>query len=196
MPARAWDDDMVATLKRLYADGLSARQIAAAIGGLSRSAVIGKAHRLGISSPESQSQIMKRTRRKKRAMVPQARRRTKRIIPFEPLLEPLPLPQADDVARKGFADLDERDCRFPVGDPGQPGFGFCACPKVPGTSYCAGHLMRAFQIPRNVSDADRARRGYQLRRILGVRLAMSLIADARTLDPIDAIANAGERIDA
>ena len=192
MPARAWDDDMVATLKRLYADGLSARQIAAAIGGLSRSAVIGKAHRLGISSPESQSQIMKRTRRKKLAMVPQARRLPKRIIP----LEPLPLPQADDVARKASADREERDCRFPVGDPGQPGFGFCACPKVPGTSYCAGHLMRAFQIPRNVSDADRARRGYQLRRNLGVRLAASLIADARTLDLVDVAPNAGERIDA
>jgi GcrA cell cycle regulator len=44
-----WTDERVETLKRLWTDGLSASQIAAELGGITRNAVIGKVHRLGLS---------------------------------------------------------------------------------------------------------------------------------------------------
>ena len=43
----AWTDDRVEVLKKLWAEGLSASQIAARLGGVTRNAVIGKVHRLG-----------------------------------------------------------------------------------------------------------------------------------------------------
>lgn len=48
-----------------------------------------------------------------------------------------------DVARKALLDLDNSDCRWPVGDPQKEGFGFCAAPRRPGKPYCDGHLKRA-----------------------------------------------------
>jgi len=45
-----WTDERVGDLKRLAADGFSASQIAKAIGGVSRSGVIGKLHRLGLNA--------------------------------------------------------------------------------------------------------------------------------------------------
>src|SRR5437762_6826798 len=44
-----WTDERVELLKKLWADGLSASQIAAELGGITRNAVIGKVHRLGLS---------------------------------------------------------------------------------------------------------------------------------------------------
>src|SRR2546430_17722184 len=44
-----WTDERVETLKKLWTDGLSASQIAAELGGITRNAVIGKVHRLGLS---------------------------------------------------------------------------------------------------------------------------------------------------
>ncbi len=59
-----WSEERVAELKRLWATGLSARQIAEQLGGVTRNAVIGKAHRLGLSqpSPIARSPIAQRTR--------------------------------------------------------------------------------------------------------------------------------------
>src|SRR6266436_7579726 len=45
----SWNDERVETLKRLWAEGLSASHIATELGGITRNAVIGKVHRLGIS---------------------------------------------------------------------------------------------------------------------------------------------------
>src|SRR5258707_1053279 len=44
-----WTDERVELLKKLWTDGLSASQIAAELGGITRNAVIGKVHRLGLS---------------------------------------------------------------------------------------------------------------------------------------------------
>ena len=45
----SWTEERVELLKKLWADGLSASQIAAELGGITRNAVIGKVHRLGLS---------------------------------------------------------------------------------------------------------------------------------------------------
>jgi len=66
-----WTEERVELLKKLWADGLSASQIAAELGGITRNAVIGKVHRLGLSgrakSPSSSGPRRGRTRRARRA---------------------------------------------------------------------------------------------------------------------------------
>ena len=47
--AMGWTDERVGTLKKLWLEGLSASQIAKQLGGVTRNAVIGKVHRLGLS---------------------------------------------------------------------------------------------------------------------------------------------------
>src|ERR1700760_4682481 len=51
-----WTDERVETLKKLWLDGLSASQIAKQLGGVTRNAVIGKVHRLGLSGRATPSQ--------------------------------------------------------------------------------------------------------------------------------------------
>src|ERR1700737_1309177 len=46
---QTWTDERVELLKKLWGDGLSASQIAGELGGITRNAVIGKVHRLGLS---------------------------------------------------------------------------------------------------------------------------------------------------
>ena len=53
----AWNDERVELLKKLWADGLSASQIAGRLGGVTRNAVIGKVHRLGLSGRATTSRM-------------------------------------------------------------------------------------------------------------------------------------------
>lgn len=55
---------------------------------------------------------------------------------------PVPAPEARMI---GLLDLAPRDCRFPIGDPREPGFGFCAAPASVGHSYCEHHHALAYQ---------------------------------------------------
>jgi GcrA cell cycle regulator len=136
-----WTDARVGLFHELLAKGLSGTQIAKTLG-CTRRAVLGKAWRMGLSvgSPENGRQRMRKggqmAARKQRAQRP---RPEKIIIPVVPR-EDLPQP----IARKSLIQLDDKDCRWPVGDPRKPGFGFCADIRVPGTSYCQNCLQRAY----------------------------------------------------
>jgi GcrA cell cycle regulator len=46
---------------------------------------------------------------------------------------------------KTLLDLGSRDCRWPIGEPRQPGFHFCGVPQLPGRPYCERHWRMAFQ---------------------------------------------------
>jgi GcrA cell cycle regulator len=59
-----WTDERVELLRKLWAEGLSASQIAAQLGGVSRNAVIGKVHRLKLSSRGRSTAAAPRTRRR------------------------------------------------------------------------------------------------------------------------------------
>lgn len=149
-----WLDEHVAVLERLWREGESCSRIAKALGGgLSRNAVIGKVHRLGLSGRATTSR-MKTTRPRRHPKRPAPRPAG---TPFAEFLrrqpqEPTPVVQAaDDTARVTFAQLDadrpHQHCRWPVGDPRLPGFGFCGCQPVPGLPYCEQHARRAYAPP-------------------------------------------------
>jgi len=156
----SWTDERVEILKKLWAEGLSASQIAGRLGGVSRNAVIGKVHRLGLSGRATTS---RNKPARPRSRIGTIKRPTKpRFNPAgNPALralygvdgETFDLPEADqDIAvedRVKLVDLTECSCRFPIGDPQSPDFGFCNRQKMDGLPYCEIHARRAFQPPQS-----------------------------------------------
>jgi GcrA cell cycle regulator len=150
-----WTDERVALLKELWPQGFSASVIAAKIGGVSRNGVIGKVHRLGMAQKRQAGYRPARKGPRKAVLAP-VRMWHPNIARTEPPQEPTPIPPpaADDIARVQFDQLEPHHCRFV---PGEPKDGFCGLDKVPGTSYCAGHLARCTTspTPKNFSDESK-----------------------------------------
>jgi GcrA cell cycle regulator len=153
-----WNDERVDVLKKLWADGLSASQIAGRLGGVTRNAVIGKVHRLGLSGRATTSRMKSH---RPRVRVQSAKRLMKQRMPntgnlafrnlylsdepFVPPAEELVIPLGE---RKYIQTLTEACCRWPIGDPQQAEFHFCGKKKIPGLPYCEVHARRAFQPPQ------------------------------------------------
>ena len=162
----SWTDERVELLKKLWADGLSASQIAGELGGITRNAVIGKVHRLGLSgrakSPSSSAPRARKPRSAHDAGVAaldarQHRARAcLRVWNHEPepeLIENIiPIGQ-----RRTLLELNEDTCRWPIGDPATPGFFFCGGKPLTALPYCGYHSRVAYQ-PANERRRDRGRR--------------------------------------
>ena len=151
-----WNAEREELLKQLWSDGLSCSQIAQRLGDVSRSAVIGKVRRLGLSgrSVVQRKPVSRPARISKERTAFVAGRapfpRHPRFAVVASSDPQLPLPLVLPAERKQLADLDDHDCRFPIGDPKEADFGFCARPKVTGTPYCTEHCRVAFQPPQPV----------------------------------------------
>ena len=153
----SWTDERVENLKKLWADGLSASQIAAELGGITRNAVIGKVHRLGLSgrakSPSSAAPRPRKVRATShvfRAMRPAMRGNTAlaHAVAYEIELEPEPEPIDNIIPigqRCSILELTEEKCHWPIGDPGQPDFFFCGGKAAIGAPYCGYHARVAYQ---------------------------------------------------
>jgi GcrA cell cycle regulator len=152
-----WTDERVETLKRLWADGLSASRIAAELGGITRNAVIGKVHRLGLSGrAKSPSSAAPRPRKGRthshvlRLSRPVMRGNTALAHAYELVIEPEP-ELVDNIIplgqRRTLLELTEATCRWPIGDPGTAEFFFCGGQSATGLPYCAYHSRVAYQPP-------------------------------------------------
>ena len=139
----SWTEEKVAKLKELWGKGNTASQIAEIIGGISRNAVIGKAHRLNLSAKiktrvatsshnfdnsinETKIQTTKRGRKSK----------FKSLI-IEKDFEP--------ENPKQLEELDENSCKWPIGHPDEKSFYFCGRSSLKDFSYCKLHLLYAYQ---------------------------------------------------
>jgi GcrA cell cycle regulator len=158
-----WNDERVDALKKLWADGLSASQIAGRLGGVTRNAVIGKVHRLGLAGRATTSRMKSHRPRVRTAQAAKRglmmRTRPPGGVANSPLkslyladTEPY-VPPAEELViplneRKYIQTLTESCCRWPIGDPQQPDFHFCGKKKIPGLPYCEVHARRAFQPPQ------------------------------------------------
>jgi GcrA cell cycle regulator len=134
----SWTDERVLMLKKMWTEGRTAAEIAKSLGGgFTRNAVIGKAHRLKLSS--RLSPITPVVRKTSEAANTQVRPPVQRA-------RPAPVP-ARTIVTKGIKliDLKERMCRWPLGDPKDPEFNFCGCNTMNGLPYCADHAMMAYQ---------------------------------------------------
>ena len=160
----AWNDERVELLKKLWSEGLSASQIAGRLGGVTRNAVIGKVHRLGLSGRATTSRMKSHRPRARAATAAGARRMQQQKTrfpqqgnpalralyqpeaePFTPSVEELVIPLKE---RRTIQTLTECNCRWPIGDPQAADFHFCGKNKVAGLPYCEFHARRAFQPPQ------------------------------------------------
>lgn len=161
-----WTDERVELLKKLWADGLSASQIAGELGGITRNAVIGKVHRLGLSgrakSPSSSAPRPRKARPAShmvRVSRPAVRGNTALAYDYEAEAEPelieavIPLEQ-----RRTLVQLTDATCRWPVGDPGSTDFFFCGGQTKEDGVYCTHHSRVAYQ---PAGDRRRDRRPFR-----------------------------------
>ena len=127
-----WSEDRVEQLKTLWTEGLSASQIARALGGVTRNAVIGKVHRLGLAGRASPS----RSERPRLPMAPK--------VPAALVVEEDPL-QLEDGSHATVLTISDRMCRWPIGDPAASEFHFCGHSPKSGSPYCEAHARKAYQ---------------------------------------------------
>lgn len=169
----SWTDERVQRLSTLWLEGRSASQIATELGeGVSRNAVIGKVHRLGLSGRATPPAVAEAApapivSAPPREAIPEARTTPEIEILFEPEPEATPVPIAFDLAplrsvkdmviplsdRVTMLELGASMCRWPIGDPTNAEFRFCGCRAV-GT-YCPEHARVAFQPVADRRRADR-----------------------------------------
>lgn len=126
----SWTDERIETLKKLWADGLSASQIAAELGGLSRNAVIGKVHRLGLAGRAKGSSASPRPRKARTSQqmlrVSRAALHGNTALACDYSQEPEPeLMEIPVEQRKTLLQLNKSTCHWPVGDPMAADFFFC-----------------------------------------------------------------------
>lgn len=133
-PIPVWTDERVEILKAKWAEGLSCSQIARYIGGVTRSSVIGKLSRLGLSGSTASP-----------------RKTTQRSNPMPPILpqpvvvknvEPITL---DNGAHITVMTISDKHCRWPIGDPSERDFHFCGHGPKFGSPYCEAHARKAYQ---------------------------------------------------
>ncbi len=144
-----WTDDRVEQLKNLWTEGLSASQIARALGGVTRNAVIGKVHRLGLAGRASPS----RSERPRLPVVPKVSMRSH--IPPAPIVEEDPL-VLEDGSHATVLTINDRMCRWPIGDPAENEFHFCGRKPKTGSPYCEAHARKAYQ-PQQQRRNDKGR---------------------------------------
>ena len=148
---------------------MSASQIAAELGNVTRNAVIGKVHRLGLSgrakSPSSAAPRQRKARPAQQMMRvsrPVSRGNTALAHAFEVEMEPDPI-AFDNVVpmsqRLSLLELNEATCHWPVGDPSSPEFFFCGGKALAGLPYCAHHSRVAYQPAADRRRRRRSRRG-------------------------------------
>ena len=162
----SWTDDRVATLTKLWADGLSASQIAAELGGVTRNAVIGKVHRLGLSgraktSNSSASKLKPATRssgynaRPSRPARPLATRNAPNSH-TRPVIEDIPVPESK---RLNLEDLTDKTCKWPHGDPSGDDFHFCGHTPHEDAPYCKYHSRMAYHTATDRRREKKVARG-------------------------------------
>ena len=153
----SWTDERVELLKKLWSEGLSASQIAAQLGGVTRNAVIGKVHRLSLSGRAKPASNNPRPRKLRAASADRSMTRTfvsgntvmkthahpaPRRLPAPVALEDIVVPISMKVSLLALSDTM---CKWPEGDPGTEGFHFCGHRNWNSLPYCEYHSRLAYQ---------------------------------------------------
>ena len=138
----SWTEEKVAKLKELWGKGSTASQIAEIIGGISRNAVIGKAHRLNLSAKiktraATSNQNFENSLEEKNIKTKRFRKSKFKSLIIEKDFEP--------ENPKQLEELTDNDCKYPIGHPNEKDFYFCGRSSLKDFSYCKLHLLYAYQ---------------------------------------------------
>ena len=139
----SWNEEKVNKLRELWGKGNTASQIAEIIGGISRNAVIGKAHRLNLSAKiktrtATSNQSFENSLKDNNQIQQRRGRKSKfKSLIIEKDFEP--------ENPKQLEELDENSCKWPIGHPDEKLFYFCGRSSLKDFSYCKLHLLYAYQ---------------------------------------------------
>lgn len=179
MTILTWSDDRVEQLKKLWESGLSASQIAAELGNVTRNAIIGKVHRLGLSgrakAPSTASLRPRKARPAQMVRVsrplPRGNTALAQAFEVEPEADPVVYDNVVPMSQRlSLLELNEATCHWPVGDPAtihseEPNFFFCGGHALTNLPYCAHHSRVAYQPAadrrRDPNKVDRRTREYR-----------------------------------
>jgi len=169
MRADPWTDERIEKLKRLWADGATANSIADRLGGVSRSAVLGKIFRLRLGAAVAASSPSEQSKTAADVSAPAASGATPAAAaqPESParrrgggkrgVSAQSPTPAAR-TRGKSLLELSNHSCRWPHGRPGTPAFFFCGAPGADlerGIPYCARHARRAYRAYESVAESTK-----------------------------------------
>ena len=173
----SWTDERVELLRRLWEEGQSASKIAAQLGGVTRNAVIGKVHRLGMGGrikagsdapgarkkgaletlPEADAVVIEAAVEAAEPTPPPVQRPAPEFPMPAAAPEPVTLAVSERVT---IMELRESMCRWPMGDPTTPEFRFCGARAITGLPYCTHHAQIAYQ-PAAERKRDRRVAGFR-----------------------------------
>lgn len=164
----SWNDASVDLLRKCWADGLSASQCARVIFAetrwlVSRNAVIGKVHRMGLAGRDTPQRLARH--------IPGTRSR-KSVAPTPiieaPIVE-LPAITLENGSRVTIANVTDKQCKWPIGDPQHEDFHLCGHPSVTGSPYCIAHSRKAYNAgvthPRRDEAAEELAEIYKRERV-------------------------------
>ena len=137
----AWDDNKIEILRENWGK-MTASALAEKIGGVTRNAVIGKAHRLNLSAKiktrsTASNQNSKSGYVESKINSIKGRRSKFKSLLIEKDFEP--------ENPKQLEELDESSCKWPIGHPDEKSFYFCGRSSLKDFSYCKLHLLYAYQ---------------------------------------------------
>ena len=138
----SWNEEKVEKLKELWGKGSTASQIAEIIGGISRNAVIGKAHRLNLSSKIKTRNASSSQNFDNNSEETSSKQRRGRKSKFQSLIIEKDFEPENP---KKLEELDESSCKWPIGHPEEQSFYFCGRSSLKDFSYCKLHLLYAYQ---------------------------------------------------
>ncbi|MCK5374350.1 MAG: gcrA cell cycle regulator family protein [Alphaproteobacteria bacterium] len=149
----SWTEERVSLLRKLWGEGHTAAEIAKQLGGVTRNAVIGKAHRLKLSNRVSPIQQNKKPANKNIERKTVKKATPIGIVSSRSNISVSSSLSGQDVQRDSnnseelysLMDLKPRMCRWPCGDPKHEDFGFCGDLAMPGLPYCEKHAKMAYQ---------------------------------------------------
>ncbi len=141
----SWTEEKVNKLRELWGKGKTASQIAGIIGGISRNAVIGKAHRLNLSAKIKSKNGIQESKLNSEKQI-QSKSQSKKIFSRSKFKSMLIDKNFEPENPKQLEELDENSCKWPIGHPNESSFYFCGRNSLKDFSYCKLHLMYAFQV--------------------------------------------------
>ena len=149
----SWNEEKVNKLKELWGKGNTASQIAEIIGGISRNAVIGKAHRLNLSA-KIKTRAATSNQNFENSLEKNIKSKRGRKSKFKSLIIEKDFEPENP---KQLEELTDNDCKYPIGHPNEKDFYFCGRTSLKDFSYCKLHLLYSYQ-----SRADKNKKDDQL----------------------------------